>query len=61
MTKNDIERIRNSVLNSNLPKTEGFFFGSDASDDYREDDLKFCDEADKLLEEGKIITYDSWW
>jgi hypothetical protein len=57
----DINRLEWEILEKNLPETEGFFFGDDADDEYKEEDLAFCEKARGLIKEGKTIVYTSWW
>lgn len=61
LTREDLKRLREDVLAGNLPQTEGFFFGNDSSDYYKEEDLKFIDDAlaDNFL--GFKIFYNSSW
>ena len=57
-------RIRNTstdIKSKELPKTSGFFFGDDSSDDYVEQDLQFIEDARKAIAEGKKVAYSSWW
>jgi len=61
LTKEDIIRLKKDVESQDLPKTEGFFFGSDADKEYKEQDLEFCDWALKEIKEGRKVFYDSWW
>lgn len=30
-------------------------------EEYREDDLRFCDEAVKAIERGETVIYSCWW
>ena len=41
--------------------TEGFFFGSNSDEYYKEQDLKFCDWAEDELNNGREVIYDSSW
>ncbi len=59
----DIDRLESDVRVRNLPKTVGFFFGSDSSQDpmYQKDDLEFIKKAREMLAKGmKIYYYASW-
>ncbi|MBC8523568.1 phosphoglycerate kinase [PVC group bacterium] len=57
----DINRLEWEIQETELPETEGFFFGDNADREYKESDLQFCKEARKLIKEGKRIVYNSWW
>ena len=61
LTKENIEELREAVINEDLPNTEGFFFGEDSDEEYKEQDLAFCEWALKEIEEGREVFYDSWW
>ena len=61
LTIEDIDRLEKDINANSLPETEGCFFGDDSCDDYKEEDLKFIEDARKALSEGKIVVYNSWW
>lgn len=64
LTSKDIDDLEVAVsgeADSALPKTTGFFFGSDSDDHYKEQDLKFISDAREALEQGKEVIYSSWW
>jgi len=65
LTPEDIQQLRNDVTNGTLDgnkgDTEGFFFGNNSDEHYKEQDLEFCEWALKELEDGKQVIYDSWW
>jgi len=61
LTWEDIEQLELDVRSKNLPGTTGFFFGNDADDHYREDDLKFIREAKAELFCGLKVFYNSSW
>jgi len=56
-----LERLEYDILESNLPKTQGFFFGNSADDDYREQDLEFIKNARAELFMGLKVFYNSSW
>ena len=56
-----IDELESCVRNQLLPETEGFFFGSDADEEYKEIDLEFCKKAREILTSGGEVLYDSWW
>ena len=61
LTWDDLEQLEQDIRNKNLPGTTGFFFGNDADDHYREDDLKFIREAKAELFCGLKVFYNSSW
>lgn len=61
LTLEDLDDLESAVQNGTLPETEGFFFGSDASDYYREEDLMFIDNARQAIRDGFTVEYSSWW
>lgn len=56
-----LERLEYDVRNGELPETRGFFFGNDASDYYREQDLEFIKNARAELFLGLKVFYNSSW
>lgn len=57
---NDLENLKETIENDELPQTGGFFFGAtDGSE--KKDDLKFVDEAIQSINEGYRVYYTSWW
>ena len=56
-----LERLEYDILEGNLPKTQGFFFGNSADDDYREQDLEFIKNARAELFMGLKVFYNSSW
>ena len=65
LNKEDIEKLRvgihSNCLSDTGKDTEGFFFGGNADEHYREQDLAFCEWALKELDAGNEVIYDSWW
>lgn len=61
LTYEDINELEQAVLAGRLPKTRGFFFGQDADDEYRDQDLEFCAAARADLFIGKRVFYNSSW
>ena len=53
--------IGDKVINSKLPSTKGFFFGSESDERYYEDAVQFLEKAKKAISEGYIVYYTSWW
>lgn len=63
LTEADLLRLRSDLLNGHVKnlETRGFFFGNASDDYYREQDLKFVEEALALVREGNPVYYNSWW
>lgn len=61
LTWEDIGRLEQCIREGQLPTTQGFFFGSDADDHYREQDLEFCRLARADLFLGLKVFYNSSW
>ena len=62
LTQEDIDSLAKSILDQELPKTSGFFFGQSFGDDEEvDDDLEFCKKASEAIKEGYTVFYDSWW
>ena len=57
----DIERLQVDIMAGDLPDTDGFFFGSNSDDHYREQDMEFCKWALTEIEAGREVYYDSSW
>lgn len=62
LTKEDLDNLASSIIDEELPDTEGFFFGqSYNNEEERQDDLDFVKKAHRAIEEGYTVYYDSWW
>ena len=66
LTKEDILDLQAKVRDDNLPFcSDGFFWGQqfqeEAMKDFKQQDLKFCKDALRWLEEGKEVWYESSW
>ena len=61
LTWDDLDELEQDVKNNDLPSTRGFFFGDDADDIYKDDDLKFIREAKAELIVGLKVFYNSSW
>jgi len=63
LTAEDLESLWAVVEAGDLPKTTGFFYGSDSSqDDWRkEKDLEFIKVALKAIDDGEKVFYSCWW
>ena len=61
LTWDDLDQLEQDVRNNKLPGTEGYFFGRDADDHYREQDLKFIRNAKAEAFLGLKVFYNSSW
>lgn len=63
LTAEDLEQLKKCIVNETLPKTQGFFFGSDTSQDKtrKEKDLQFVSEAMDAINAGDKVFYSCWW
>ena len=61
LTEKDLDELEKAVKSRSLPETSGFFFGSDSSEYYEEEDLAFIATAREEIAEGKLVYYTSWW
>ena len=61
LTWEDLDQLEQAIRNKKLPDTSGFFFGRNADDEYREDDLKFVREAKAEAFLGLKVFYNSSW
>jgi hypothetical protein len=59
LTLADLDRLEDDILEVNLPKTTGFFFGESGGISLK--DLQFVLEARKAIQEGDTVYYDSSW
>ena len=57
----DIENLEEDIREGNLPGTTGFFFGDDADDYYKQQDLEFVKQAKADLFLGLKVYYNSSW
>jgi hypothetical protein len=61
LTFDDVVKLEYDIKNNNLPATSGFFYGSDADDYYKNQDLEFVYEAKSRLFLGQKVFYNSSW
>ena len=61
LTYKDLEILELDVIAGTLPGTSGFFFGNDADDHYRKQDLEFIKNARTELFMGLKVFYNSSW
>jgi hypothetical protein len=56
-----LDDLEQDVLDNALPQTQGFFFGDDSADYYKEQDLEFIKNARYELFIGLKVFYNSSW
>ena len=61
LTAEDLDNLEYDVQHNLLPPTSGFFFGEGADDYYKQDDLKFIQEARAEMFLGLKVFYNSSW
>ena len=62
LTLDDLDDLQQALLDDNLPRTQGFFFGDNPPDlETMREDLMFIQKCRIAIEEGKVVYYDSWW
>ena len=62
LTLDDLDNLQQALLDDNLPRTSGFFFGDNPPDlESMRDDLMFVQKCRIAIKEGKVVYYDSWW
>jgi len=61
LTYDDLEILELDIIAGTLPNTSGFFFGNDADDHYRDQDLEFIRNARAELFMGLKVFYNSSW
>ena len=61
LTLEDLDALEQSLDESALPETVGFFFGADSGDYYAEQDREFIREARAAIKQGYTVVYNSWW
>ena len=62
LTVDDLNELEKALISKGLPSTTGFFFGNNPPDEETlNEDLLFIAKARKVIEEGNVVYYDSWW
>ena len=57
----DLDLLEQSLDESALPETVGFFFGANSDDHYVEQDREFIVQARAAIKQGYKVVYHSWW
>ena len=61
LTWQDLDDLERAITHGQLPSTQGFFFGNEADDYYKEQDLEFVRKARAELFLGLKVFYNSSW
>ena len=62
LTLDDLDDLQQAIMDDNLPRTSGFFFGDNPPDlESMRNDLIFVQNCRIAINEGKVVYYDSWW
>ena len=61
LTLEDLDALEASLDEEDLPETTGFFFGTDSSIYYAEQDREFIRNARAAIKQGYDVVYHSWW
>ena len=61
LTAHDLDALERAVVHGRLPATQGFFFGNNADQHYREQDLEFIRNARAEMFFGLKVFYNSSW
>ena len=61
LTMEDLAQLKIRVLEGSLEHRDGFFFGSDMSEESKVYDLEFISEAEEYIAEDYVVFYSSWW
>lgn len=57
----DLEQLETAINRGELPHTSGFFFGENADEEYKEQDLQFIKMSREAIANGFHVYYNSWW
>lgn len=61
LTLEDLEALERDVRDGRLPVTQGFFFGNNSDDHYRQQDIDFIYQARADILCGLKVFYNSSW
>jgi hypothetical protein len=61
LTESDLIKLQEDIVQQSLLEAIGPFWGEDADDMYKDEDLKFIDEALESINKGYDVVYYSWW
>lgn len=61
VTHQDLLELQTKILTGTLQERAGFFWGDDACDHYKEQDLESIDKSMDYIKKGYKILYWAWW
>lgn len=61
LSMEDLDKLEEAVTGNNLPLTEGFFFGADNTEYYKQETLYMIEKARSEIDAGKSIIYTCSW
>ena len=61
ITTEDLDDLNKAINQKDLPETQGFFFGGDSDDYYKDEDTQFIQNARVAICKGMSVEYSSWW
>ena len=66
LTKDMLTKLKECLEKKTLPQSEGgLFFGhqwqDESSEEYHEQDVKFCNDALAAIENGQQVVYSCWY
>ena len=61
LTLEDLEDLEHDIREGQLPSTQGFFFGNNSDDHYRQQDIDFIYQARADILCGLKVFYNSSW
>jgi hypothetical protein len=61
LTWEDLDKLERAITHGQLPSTQGFFFGNESDEFYKEQDLEFIKKARTELFMGLKVFYNSSW
>lgn len=61
LTWEDLEQLEKDIKEDNLPETQGFFFGGNSDEEYKEETLDWIERSLESIKDGYDVYYSSWW
>lgn len=61
LTWEDLEQLEKDIKDGNLPETQGFFFGGNSDEEYKEETLDWIERSLESIKDGYDVYYRSWW